>query len=83
MMALSAAMHQRKSSKTDYKLSISPAQITNFKSLSKLKLKPRRRAHAGSITKRKIPIQSKIIGNGFLDRVQHNSSHKPLIPSTF
>lgn len=83
MNALSGSKHGRISSQTNFKLSITPAQITNFKSLNKLKIKPKRKNQAGSISRRrKITLQAKFTGNGFLERVQQDGSHKPLIPNS-
>lgn len=83
MNALSGSRHERISSQTNFKLSITPAQITNFKSLNKLKIKPKRKIQAGSISRRrKIILQPKFTGNAFLDRVQQDGSHKPLIPNS-
>lgn len=80
MILLESKRSYRQRSDKSLKMKISPAQITNFKSLSKLKIKPKRKnSQVGSMNKRrKINLQNKFSGNGFLDRVQNLSSQKKL-----
>ena len=70
----------RQSSEKTMKLKISPAQITNFKSLNKLKIKHKSKEVKGSsLGKRRIiNLQSKIGPNCFLEKIQQMSSQKKL-----
>lgn len=66
--------------RNSYKLRISPAKISNFKNIQKLKIKPKdKRAKASSLNKRrKVSIANKLSGTGFLDRIQNMSSQKKI-----
>lgn len=70
----------RQNSEKTLKLKISPAQITNFKSLNKLKIKQRNKENQGSsLNKRRvINLQAKLGNNGFLEKIQNMSSQKKI-----